>query len=60
MKQKLPVAMIALGVAFLVFGLLSFEQYFHGYQYPLVSRLIAAIGALGLAGGLALRGGSRT
>jgi hypothetical protein len=69
MKQKLPVVMIALGAALLVFGLLTFNParggsdpetgvggYSSGIEYPVASTVIAALGALGLAGGLALRG----
>ncbi len=66
--KHLPVVLIALGAALLVFGLLGFDRSMggdelargFGIEYSVGTRVIAALGALGLAGGLALRGSART
>jgi len=69
MRRNLSTALILLAAGLLVFGLMGYEPAYsgrdlmldapfsRGASYPLQSRIIAAVGAIGLAGGLLLRKG---
>ncbi len=66
MRRSVPSLLILLGAGLLVFGLMSYNPagsgrdfvqrpFSHGASYPLASKSVAAVGAVGLAAGLLLR-----
>jgi hypothetical protein len=67
MRRNLSAALILLAAGLLVVGLMGYEPahsgsdlmgpFCQGASYPLQSRIIAAVGAIGLAGRLLLRKG---